>query len=195
MKEYESDELFRDAARAAVACELATGFPADAALAIWASESAWGQNQTGSFNFFGITGVPENVSCSKCQTTEDIFPWDLRRFRPDEQNTAVCLTSGTLLPDRKYRYSMRRWFRNFQSIDDAFCELARFVIDSPQRYVAAWTRYTAQRPGPAASQQLLADLATAGYATGSELATEDAIEKQANIAHAIEMARKETPAK
>lgn len=183
---YETSPVLRDMADAFARAEKLTDFPPDAGLAIWACESSWGMLLTGDYNYWGIIRAPEAGPAKFCATHEDITPADLALFRADERATAVFMKS---LGGGRVRYSMQRWFASYRSIDESILAFIEFFTRSPKRYAAGWEAYRAHRDSPNASTELLKAICEAGYATGDAEGTEIAIQHQANIIHAVEMAR------
>lgn len=190
MLEYETSPTFRAVARAFVKAESGTKFPPGPGLAMWATESGWGQFLTGDFNYFGITRNPEDGPAKFVATHEDITPAELASFRPDERATAV---KGADLGSGKFSYSMFRWFASYASMDDAVQHFIALFTQSPDRYKNAWKQYLADcgKYPTLASITLLRAIGKAGYSTGDAERTEEEIAAQANVQHAIQMARAE----
>jgi len=185
MKTYETSELFSDIANAAARNQKITGFPIKVMLAVWACESDWGTQLTGDFNYWGITCKPTDGPAKFCATHENITPAQLLTFPADERATAV---KGRALSGGRFRYSMSRWFASYASLDESVLAYTEFFTKSPHRYQAAWQQFLIDRDEDA----LLKHICEAGYATGPAEDVELAIEHQANIAHAAEMAAKQT---
>lgn len=104
------------AAKSSVACEAATGLPAELTLAQWVLESGWGAHQPGN-NCFGIKAYD---GCSGVQ--------ELRTFE---------VVHGK-------RVAMLQKFATFSSLAACF-EKHAFLLTRGQRYIAAWKRYTQSR--------------------------------------------------
>lgn len=190
MQTYESNPTFRAVARAFVHVEAKTNFPAAAGLAMGACESAWFTRLTGDWNYWGITRYPEAGPAKLCDTHEDLLPTQLASFRWDERATAVFVAP---LGNGKIRYAMKRWFASYGSLEESVQAYVEFFTQSPKRYRAAWGQYLADReqfPQTAATS-LLKAICEAGYATGDAETVELEIMSQANILHAVEMARQE----
>jgi hypothetical protein len=186
MLQYETSPVLKDMADAFARAEKVTDFPPDAGLAIWACESYWGALLTGDYNYWGITRYPEAGPAKFCATHEDVTPLELAAFRADERATAVFVRA---LGGGRNRYSMKRWFASYASVDQSIEAFIEFFTRSPKRYAAAWEAYQSDRGSPEASTTLLESICEAGYAKGDAEATELAIEHQSNIVHAAEMAR------
>jgi hypothetical protein len=187
MLNYEDSLPFRSAARAFCALEATTKFPPAVGLAMWANESAWGAKITGNNNYFGITRAPENGPAKMCATSEYLTPAQLQAFRPDERATAVPIAGKPISADGHQWYSMSRWFASYPTLQEACTEYIALFTKSPQRYAAAWKQFLADHD----AEGLLKRLCEAGYATGPAEQVEVQIFHQANIAHAIAMARAE----
>ena len=183
MLQYETSPIFREFADAACRAEKLTHFPARIMLAVWANESAWGQNITGNFNFFGIIRPPENGPAKFCWTHEEVTPAQLGDFRLDEVQTASLVSA---LPNGKNRYSMQRWFASYGSLDEAILAYTKIFTESPHRYQAAWQRFMLDSD----EDGLLKRICEAGYATGNTEDVELAIAQQSNVKHAIDMAER-----
>lgn len=186
MLEYETNPVVKDMADAFARAEKITDFPAEAGLAVFACESAWGTLLTGDFNYWGVTRYPEAGPAKFCATHEDIATAELAGFRADERATAVFVKS---LGGGRVRYSMKRWFASYRSLDESVLAFVEFFTRSPRRYAAAWEAYQSDRGSPEASTTLLKSICEAGYATGAAEATEITLEHQQNIIHAVELAR------
>ena len=186
MLQYETSPVLKQWADAFARAEKVTDFPADAGLAMGACESDWFTLLTGDYNPWGVTRCPEAGPAKFCPTHEDIPPAQLALFRADERATAVFVKS---LGGGRVRYSMKRWFASYASIDQSIMAFIEFFTRSPKRYAAAWEAYQADRGSPTASTELLKAICEAGYATGDAEGTELTIEHQSNIMHAVEMAR------
>lgn len=182
MLTYEKDSTMRAMAKAAVAVELSTGFPAIVTLSMSANESAWWTKQTGKYNYWGITRDPNDGPAKMCFTHENLTLPQLVHFRGDEKATAVKIAD---LGGGVTRYSMMRWFASYSSLQESLTAYAEFFTKSPKRYAAAWQQYQQDHDADA----LLKNICKAGYATGPAEQVEIAIEHQSNIIHAIEQAR------
>ena len=150
---------------------------------ISACESGWWSSVTGANNYFSITrppSFPGDRQSAWCKTTEFTTPTGLTRLRDDERATAV------LIDPAKGEYSMCRWFAVYPSLEAAVEAYVDLLIES-MRYHAAWVAY--QRDGDA--DKFLQAVCAAGYATGPAFKVELAIEHQQNVAHAVEIARRE----
>lgn len=183
MYSYEQYQPLRDIANAAVRSQINTEFPARVLVTAAACESGWFTRFTGSFNYFGITRLPETGLAKLCATHEDLTPAQLESFDPRERATAV---QGAALGGGKFRYQMQRYFAVYGSIGESVVAYTEFFTESPHRYAEAWQAYLQDKDEKA----LLDHICQAGYATGDAQTTEDAIFDQSNIAHAVEMAHK-----
>ncbi len=183
MLQYETDPVFRAVADAAVKAESDTKFPARVVLTVGGCESGWFKSVTGELNFWGITRNPEEGPAQLCDTHEDITFAQLASFRQDERITAVQTKA---LGAGRFRFTMKRWFASYPSLEASVIAYTEFFTKSPHRYQAAWQAYLLDRDEDA----LLKHICEAGYATGDAEKVEVAILHQSNIAHAVEMARK-----
>lgn len=91
-----------DVVAAAQAAYAETGILPSVSLAQWALESAWGTRCTGKLNFFGVQD--EEGQGTLCWSHEEV--------------------NGVLVPKQE-------WFRDYDSVDDAFLEHAQ-MLASPK---------------------------------------------------------------
>lgn len=188
MMTYETSPIFRSFARAFVTLEKTTRFPAVVALAITAVESGgvsgWFSNPITPFNFWGVTRPPEDGPALMALTHEDITEAQLAGFRPDERATAVKVKD---LGGGRFRYSMRRWFADYPTLEAGCLAFIEFFTASPKRYTPAWEQYLLDRNTDA----FLMNIGKAGYATGPASQVELTIAHQQNLQHAVAQAREE----
>lgn len=147
----------------AVAHEKETTFPAEVSFGQWAIESKWGTKVSGKNNYFGLTRAWSPGPVSLSPTTEFITRRELDLFAADERATAREI-SGAPLPltwPGKRWVSMKRWFRDYDSINEALADKTRVLMDRNGRYGMAWAAYLATKDPVA----LIAGIAKAGYAT------------------------------
>lgn len=181
MLQYESSPVFRDIATAAVRSQQNTQFPARVLLTAAACESAWFSRVTGTYNYYGLTRLPEHGHASMCATHEEVSPEQLASFDPRERATAVLEKE---LSDGKNRYAMKRYFAAYQSIGESVVAYTQFFTKSPHRYTEAWQTYLEDKD----EEALLKHICENGYATGDAETVELQILHQSNISHAVEMA-------
>jgi len=100
------------AAKAACACEVSTGLPAEITVAQWAIESGWGANSPGN-NCFGIKAYR---GCSATQNLPTV------EYIDGVRQNVTCT------------------FASFDSLDACFEKHATLITQGPA-YVAAWAKY------------------------------------------------------
>lgn len=95
-----------------------------------ALETGWGKSTIGEYNLFGITKGSWKGKTLLVNTTE-ILSTNTVKFNPPEQVMSV-----TPLPSGKFRYSVKRLFRDYDSLEQ--CLDDHFAILSKPHFAHAW---------------------------------------------------------
>lgn len=95
-----------------------------------ALETGWGKSKIGEYNLFGIT---KGSWTGKTQlvTTTEILSTNAVKFTPPEQVLSI-----TPLPSGKFRYSVKRLFRDYDTLEQ--CLSDHFAILSKPHFTHAW---------------------------------------------------------
>lgn len=125
------------AARAAVACEQSTGFPAEITVAQWALEAGWGNAMPGN-NCFGIKAAYTELAKQLLPTTEWFTVKQAQAFLSVPGRTATPSSP----PDASGRrqYACKDWFRSYPELADCFVDHSRIITTVPV-YGPAWAQY------------------------------------------------------
>lgn len=179
-----------DYARVAVRLERETGAPAAFLVAQWAVESAWGEKQSGDFNFWGITYNPNLHKDFKwCPTREVLTQRQIDALDPEEKRE-MRVTS--VLPSGKSEIRLRRRFSSFATEAEARASYVR-LIQGKTRYGKAIAEYTRQpEKNTAALAAFIDAIAASGYATDPGYAKLlKAVATQPDVTLALAQARAE----
>lgn len=95
-----------------------------------ALESGWGKSCIGKYNLFGITKGSWNGKTLLVQTTE-IFSSSTKKFFPPEEIISVTPTY-----DGKYRYVVKRLFRDYDTLEQALAD--HLAILQQPHFAHAW---------------------------------------------------------
>jgi len=131
----------------AIEAENSTGMPAVAILAQAALESGWGKYAHGNM-YFGIkaknwTGKKQLITTTEYHKTDTVkYPE---------------IISITKLPNGKFKYRVKDWFRAYDSPADSFADHANLIVKVPRYAKAVEHNDDAMR--------FVEEIAKAGYAT------------------------------
>lgn len=96
-----------------------------------ALESGWGKSTIGKYNLFGITKGSSWSGKTILVTTHEVFSSDTKKFvKPEE------ILSITKLSNGKFRYKVKRLFKDFGSLEECLSEHLRILKKSG--YSDAW---------------------------------------------------------
>jgi flagellum-specific peptidoglycan hydrolase FlgJ len=146
-----------EVAAAAMEAEKETGFPAKVIMAQFALESNRGKSVTGDYNFFGVTGSG-TAGSKMVKTREEITPEYAAKHFPD----AVLDSNQSGVAPGKKRYIVHRPFAAYKSVKDSVDQHIKLLSQS-KRYKPAFEKYKKTKD----ADQLMRDIAAAGYATGN----------------------------
>lgn len=135
-------------ARSAYLIEVYTNLPMVVTLAQAALESGWGKKAP-KFNFFGYTCNTSYPKKQLIQTTE--YHSTKTVTYPRVLSIKWDSTKGA------YKYSVKRWFRAYDSAESSFYDYASLIRDNT-RYNTAWMYIDNPK-------QFVSEIAKAGYAT------------------------------
>ncbi|MBL0017814.1 MAG: glucosaminidase domain-containing protein [Bacteroidetes bacterium] len=138
-------------AASAAALEAKDGIPALFTLGQGALESGWGEKAIGNA-LFGIKAGASWEGKKQLVTTTEYFKDDKQGHRFPE------VISITKVEDGKYKYKVKDWFRDYETVEAGLADHSRFLITN-KRYAGAFNTTT-----PEAFAQAVA---AAGYATAS----------------------------
>lgn len=96
-----------------------------------ALESGWGKSCIGRYNLFGITQGSSWRGPVLLATTFEYFTTPDVKFRPPE-----CVISVTKLSDKKYKYQVKRYFRDYHSLEE--CLADHLAILKKPGFADAW---------------------------------------------------------
>lgn len=169
---------------AAVACERATGVPAELLAAQCALESGWLTKMSGANNCFGIKSYPGEYGRELVPTTEWFTNAEQAAFvaKGEGRTAELAFPVETHLARRKYH--CKDWFAKFAGLSDCFAK--RAALFSVGRYKVPYEKYKADR-------DLIAFVRTIGpiYATAPTYAESVLlIIRQGDVLAAIAEARK-----
>ena len=97
-----------------------------------ALESGWGKSCIGRYNLFGITKGTTWTGPVVLVTTSEYFSTPDVCFRSPE-----CVLSVTKLSDKKYKYQVKRFFRDYQSLEQCLADHL-FILRKPG-FADAWS--------------------------------------------------------
>ena len=95
-----------------------------------ALETGWGKSKIGEFNLFGITKGSWTGKTKLVSTTEILSSPSVTFASPEVVHSITPLVSG------KYRYSVSRLFRDYESLEQ--CLSDHFAILSKPHFAHAW---------------------------------------------------------
>jgi flagellar protein FlgJ len=122
-----------------------------------ALESGWGASRIGAYNLFGVTrGQSWTGDTLLCLTTEYFSTPDVR-FRAPEEVLWV-----ETLDEQRYRYRVRRLFRNYRSLEAALADHYRILSGAGYRDAYPY------RKSPEEYVRRLVDNIGARYATAPD---------------------------
>ncbi|MDE5638158.1 MAG: glucosaminidase domain-containing protein [Alistipes sp.] len=121
-----------------------------------ALESGWGRRRIGRWNLFGITRGSWTGPCVAVETTEYFRRPDVR-FSPPEEVLSV-----ERLDDGRYRYRVRRLFRDYPTLEAAIDDHCAVLRGSG--FADAWPH----RADPEAFVERLQDSVGSRYATSPD---------------------------
>jgi flagellum-specific peptidoglycan hydrolase FlgJ len=96
-----------------------------------ALESGWGKSCIGNYNLFGITKGSNWTGKTILITTHEIFPRTDVKFTAPEEVIGI-----NRLEDGRYKYTVKRLFKDFQSLEECLSEHSR-IFQKPG-YADAW---------------------------------------------------------
>lgn len=96
-----------------------------------ALESGWGKSAIGKFNLFGITRGSSWAGPVILVETSEYFSRPDIKFKSPE-----CVLSVTKLSDKRYKYRVKRFFRDYQSLEQ--CLSDHLGILKKSGYADAW---------------------------------------------------------
>ena len=185
-----SKEHLNEIAAAAIKAEKETGVPAKMMIAQWATESGWGKNKSGDFNYFGITKSARHKNGKLVPTSEDVTYKQFQGFKPEEQKSATEMDGSPLKPnwDGKKKIKMSREFASYGSLDEAMKDYAG-LISKGKPYKQAMENY--KKTGD--QDQFMRDVGKV-YATDRNYGdTITKIGNQKNVQDAIKTAQTSAP--
>ena len=140
----------------ALQTERKTGISHLFTLAQAALESGWGKNVPGNM-FFGVKAGKDTPSEKKqlLTTTEILSSPNLKHLFP-------LVISVKMLPNGKYKYTIKDWFRKYDTPEECFTDHAQFFFKN-KRYAKALL----VRSDP---YKFAEEVAKAGYATATNYA-------------------------
>ena len=106
-----------------------------------ALESGWGASKIGEYNLFGVTKGSSWNGPTKLVLTYEVFPVSNRKFSSPEK--VVKVQDITVSGKRKYRYTVYRLFRNYNSLDQALDDHQQILMGNG--YKDAWPYRTDAR--------------------------------------------------
>lgn len=96
-----------------------------------ALESGWGKSKIGNYNLFGITKGTTWRGPIILVTTFEYFSTPDVKFKAPE-----CVLSVTKLSDKRYKYQVKRFFRDYQSLEQ--CLTDHLAILKKTGFSDAW---------------------------------------------------------
>ena len=136
----------------AIALEKADGVPALFTLGQGALESGWGKSSIGNA-LFGIKAGSNWTGMKQLVTTTEYFSDD------KHGSGFPSVISITKVSDKKYKYIVKDWFRDYPTVEAGLADHSRFLMEN-KRYAPAFNTTT-----PDDFAQAVAD---AGYATAPD---------------------------
>jgi flagellum-specific peptidoglycan hydrolase FlgJ len=141
-------------AASAIALESKEGVPALFTLAQGALESGWGEKAIGNALFGIKAGANWKGKKQLVVTTE--------YFKDDKQGDRFPETiSITKMDDGRYKYKVKDWFRDYETVEEGLADHSRFLIVN-KRYAGAFNTET--------PEEFARAVAAAGYATDATYA-------------------------
>ncbi|MDR0939899.1 MAG: glucosaminidase domain-containing protein [Mediterranea sp.] len=126
-----------------------------------ALESGWGEKRVGEYNLFGVTrGSSWRGPVLLCDTTEYFSSPDVAFSAPE------AVLSVTKLGERSYRYKVRRYFRDYRSLEEALADHNRVLAG--RNFADAWP----YRKSPEEFVRRLVDNVGPKYATAPDYASQ-----------------------
>lgn len=144
----------------AIETERKTGISHLFILAQAALESGWGERGVGN-NFFGIK-VPKNIVSSTPDNKKQLFKTTEVLNAPNLGYKFPQVMSIYELPNGKYKYEVKDWFRKYDTPEECFTDHAEFFFRN-KRYAKALL----VRSDP---YKFAEEVAKAGYATAPDYA-------------------------
>lgn len=140
----------------ALETERKTGISHLFTLAQAALESGWGKNVPGNM-FFGVKAGKDTPSEKKqlLTTTEILSSPNLKHLFP-------LVISVKMLPNGKYKYTIKDWFRKYETPEECFTDHAQFFFKNK--------RYAKALEVKADPYKFAQEVAKAGYATAPDYA-------------------------
>lgn len=140
----------------ALESEKKTGISHLFTLAQAALESGWGKNVPGNM-FFGVKAGKDTPSEKKqlLTTTEILSSPNLKHLFP-------LVISVKMLPNGKYKYTVKDWFRKYDTPEECFTDHAQFFFKNK--------RYAKALLVKADPYKFADEVAKAGYATAPDYA-------------------------
>ncbi len=133
--------------------EKETGLPALFVVAQSALETGWGKSVAGN-NMFGVKGTGRNPEREQLVLTTEFLSTPNQKF-PE------ILSIEERIPGKRWKYTVRDWFRKYDSPADSFADHA--VVLKADRYKPAWQfAMNSANPSPVDFGRAVA---RAGYAT------------------------------
>ncbi len=127
----------KDAATAALQCEIRTDVPCEMIVAQWALESGWGNHQPQN-NCFGIKGHGSTdgqlLQTNEWFTANEVTEW----LAADAARTAVAVSQSPN-ENGKMLYRCQDWFATFATLEDCFVRHAAMLTGG--RYGASLTSF------------------------------------------------------
>lgn len=140
----------------ALQTERKTGISHLFTLAQAALESGWGKNVPGNM-FFGVKSGKDTPSEKKqLLTTTEILS------SPNLKNLFPLVISVKMLPNGKYKYTIKDWFRKYDTPEECFTDHSQFFFKNK--------RYAKALLVKADPYKFAEEVAKAGYATAPDYA-------------------------
>ena len=144
----------------ALESEKKTGISHLFTLAQAALESGWGERGVGN-NFFGIK-VPKNIVSSTPDNKKQLFKTTEVLNAPNLGYKFPQVMSVYELPNGKYKYTVKDWFRKYDTPEECFTDHAQFFFKNK--------RYAKALEVKADPYKFAEEVAKAGYATATNYA-------------------------
>jgi uncharacterized FlgJ-related protein len=188
MLDYKKGGKFAEIVDSFVRKEKTLDFPAIVGISMSMLESGNYRYVSGNNNYLGIT-TKDKTKGKLCPTREYITDLALADFLPEERATAKLETPGNYPSGTKRWYKMKRYFRNYASVEESVVDYIRLITTVP-RYRPAITRYRSSERQRTDCERLITDLSDAGYSSASAAKAEIRISRQLNVAYALTTSRK-----
>ena len=144
----------------ALESEKKTGISHLFTLAQAALESGWGERGVGN-NFFGIK-VPKNLVSNTPANKKQLFKTTEVLNAPNLGYKFPQVMSIYQLPSGKYKYTVKDWFRKYETPEECFTDHAQFFFKNK--------RYAKALEVKADPYKFAEEVAKAGYATAPDYA-------------------------